>query len=189
MRKFLMMAISILMTMILIMSFTTIPIYTANAADSTAYAVFNSDTGELDFIRSTETHSNSSTGTVRSISGGSYTGTIYAGFENSNDIPWSSNLTKVKMDNIKVLKPKQELSDCCLLYISTAWLKAIPVLGYARHWSVARAAKFLLPVASTGTPDWHFMETYITAIEKLTIKDVVKYKNQMIKTTKQVVNC
>lgn len=95
----------------------------------------------------------------------------------------------VGMDNIKVLKPKQELSDCCLLYISTAWLKAIPVLGYARHWSVARAAKFLLPVASTGTPDWHFMETYITAIEKLTIKDVVKYKNQMIKTTKQVVNC
>ena len=95
----------------------------------------------------------------------------------------------VGMDNIKVLKPKQELSDCCLLYISTAWLKAIPVLGYARHWSVARAAKFLLPVTSTGTPDWHFMETYITAIEKLTIKDVVKYKNQMIKTTKQVVNC
>lgn len=96
MRKFLMMAISILMTMILIMSFTTIPIYTANAADSTAYAVFNSDTGELDFIRSTETHSNSSTGTVRSISGGSYTGTIYADFENSNDIPWSSNLAKIK---------------------------------------------------------------------------------------------
>ena len=95
----------------------------------------------------------------------------------------------VGMDNIKVLKPKQELSDCCLLYISTAWLKAIPVLGYARHWSVARAAKFLLPVTSTGTPDCHFMETYITAIEKLTIKDVVKYKNQMIKTTKRVVNC
>ena len=46
-----------------------------------------------------------------------------------------------------------------------------------------------LPVTSTGTPDWHFMETYITAIEKLTIKDIVKYKNQMIKTTKQVVNC
>lgn len=33
-------------------------------------------------MRSTETHANESTGTVTSISGGTYTGTIYADFEN-----------------------------------------------------------------------------------------------------------
>lgn len=37
---------------------------------------------KLDFVRSTETHANESTGTVTSISGGTYTGTIYADFEN-----------------------------------------------------------------------------------------------------------
>ena len=43
----------------------------------TAYAVLNATTGELDFVRSTETHANGDTGTVTSISGGTYTGTIY----------------------------------------------------------------------------------------------------------------
>lgn len=48
----------------------------------TAYAVLNPVTGELDFVRSTETHADGDTGTVKSISGGTYTGTIYTGFEN-----------------------------------------------------------------------------------------------------------
>lgn len=111
MRKFLMMVISVLMTMMVTVSANMIPIYTANAADSTAYAVFNTNTGELDFVRSTETHSNSSTGTVRSISGGSYTGTIYAGFENSNDIPWSSNLAKIKsVQFVDAIRPSSTAS-------------------------------------------------------------------------------
>ena len=49
---------------------------------SAAYAVFNTATGELDFVRSIETHANGDTGTVKSISGGTYTGTIFANFEN-----------------------------------------------------------------------------------------------------------
>lgn len=56
-----------------------------HAADSelqgTAYAVLNWTTGELDFVRSTETHADGDTGTVKSISGSSYTGTIYTDFE------------------------------------------------------------------------------------------------------------
>lgn len=47
-----------------------------------AYAVFNPTTGELDFVRSTEKHTNGESGTVMSISSGAYTGTIYADFEN-----------------------------------------------------------------------------------------------------------
>ncbi len=53
----------------------------AQKAKDTAYAVFNKDTGELDFIRSTENHANGSSGTIKNIDGKSYTGTIYTGFE------------------------------------------------------------------------------------------------------------
>ncbi len=93
-------------------------VYAAENLTGTAYAVFNSGTGELDFIRSTENHKNGDTGTVKSISGGSYTGTIYAGFEentanyksdisrfNKHPTPWFDVLDKIKtvkfIDNIK----------------------------------------------------------------------------------------
>lgn len=73
-----------------------------HAADSelqgTAYAVLNPTTGELDFVRSTETHADKSTGTVKSISGGTYTGTIYSGFENltGSSPSWRSTNSQVK---------------------------------------------------------------------------------------------
>ena len=55
---------------------------TDSELQGTAYAVLNPTTGELDFVRSTEKHTNGESGTVTSISGGAYTGTIYADFEN-----------------------------------------------------------------------------------------------------------
>ncbi|WP_199589542.1 BspA family leucine-rich repeat surface protein, partial [Olsenella sp. AM30-3LB] len=74
-----------------------------HAADSelqgTAYAVFSPTTGELDFVRSTETHANGDTGTVTSISGGTYTGTIYASPKRGRGItthPWSVDSSNVK---------------------------------------------------------------------------------------------
>ena len=45
-----------------------------------------------------------------------------------------------------------------------------------------------LPAASNGEPDFVYMERYIRAIEKLTIADVVKYKDNVIGTTKMLVN-
>ena len=36
-------------------------------------------------------------------------------------------------------------------------------------------------------PDWEYMEKYIRAIEKLVIKDVVKYKDGMIEKMKEVI--
>ena len=97
------------------------------------------------------------------------------------------------MDNVKVLTPRERMSDEVLFYITTAWKKAIPNLGYSRHWSIAKNVKFLLPVksspdqASNKAIDFDYMEHYIRAIEKLAIADVVKYKNQVIATTKQVI--
>lgn len=99
------------------------------------------------------------------------------------------------MDNVKVLSPKFDLSDETLLYIKTVWLKGIPVLGYARHWSVAKDVALFLPVKQ-GTDevnyteddiDWDYIEAYVRAMEKQVIADVVDYKNEMISTTKALV--
>ena len=81
-----------------------------HAADSelvgTAYAVLNPTTGELDFVRSTETHDDKSTGTVKSISGGSYTGTIYTGFETGSR-SWNSVSASVKSVRfVDAVKPR-----------------------------------------------------------------------------------
>ena len=45
-----------------------------------------------------------------------------------------------------------------------------------------------LPVTVDSEPDFDYMERYIRAIEKLTIADVVKYKDKVIDTTKMLVN-
>lgn len=91
------------------------------------------------------------------------------------------------MDNIKVLKTKYRISVEVLLYISTVWKKAIPDLGYARHWSVAKDLSIKLPVKETEEIDWKSMERYIHAIEKVVIADVVKYKDEVISKTKEVI--
>ena len=44
-----------------------------------------------------------------------------------------------------------------------------------------------LPIKSDGTPDFVYMERYIRAMEKVVIADVVKYKDKVIETTKEVV--
>ena len=44
-------------------------------------------------------------------------------------------------DNVKVLVPKIKMCTRDLLYIITVWKKAIPNLGYSRHWSVAKKVK------------------------------------------------
>lgn len=60
------------------------------------------------------------------------------------------------MDNVKVLVPLIEMSDEVLLYITTCWKKAIPNLGYARHWSVAKTARFELPVVESSNPNHEY---------------------------------
>lgn len=45
-----------------------------------------------------------------------------------------------------------------------------------------------LPVTSVGDIDFDFMENYITAIEKQSIRGVIEYKDKVIQTTKNIVN-
>lgn len=63
-------------------------------------------------------------------------------------------------DNVKTLRPKFK-SKAINLYLLTVWSKAIPSLGYARHWSKAKKAKLLLPAKDCDTPDFDYMEKAI----------------------------
>ncbi len=55
-------------------------------------------------------------------------------------------------------------------------------------WNKLRVLTVTLPVTPDGEPDFDYMERYIRAIEKLTIANVVKYKDKVIGTTKTLVN-
>lgn len=69
------------------------------------------------------------------------------------------------MDNVKVLTTKIRNYNV-LHFIITSWLKNVPNLGYARHWSIAEKAKIYLPATSDGQPDWNYMESYMKAVMK-----------------------
>ena len=58
--------------------------------------------------------------------------------------------------------------------------------GHNFYAKDADALDIMLPTKA-GKPDYEYMETLISAIHKLVIKDVVKYSDAKIKTTKKVV--
>lgn len=94
------------------------------------------------------------------------------------------------LDNVKVLKPKFVPNYERLLYVITIWHKSIQNLGYARHWKLAKESVAYLPVITDEQgikPDWTYMENYIKAIEKVVIRDVVKWKDIEIEKTKEVI--
>lgn len=51
-----------------------------------------------------------------------------------------------------------------------------------------REAEFMLPVTSDGQIDFDYMQNYIRAMEKQTIKGVIEYKDRVFAETKKVVN-
>ncbi len=55
------------------------------------------------------------------------------------------------------------------------------------YWNQLKLLKISLSVTVSNDINFDYMKRYIRAIEKLTIADVVKYKNQMIKAMKRVV--
>ena len=91
------------------------------------------------------------------------------------------------LDNVKVLVPPIT-NDKVLLFLITVWKKCIPNKGYARHWTEAKKCILRLPVRKDNQPDLDYMERYIRAIEKQVIANAVKWKDQQIATTKQIVD-
>ena len=74
-------------------------------------------------------------------------------------------------DNVKVLSPKFGNNINTALFIITSWSKAIPDLGYSRHWSIAKNIRILLPAIYNSEkeeykPDWEYMESFTTNIQR-----------------------
>ena len=95
-------------------------------------------------------------------------------------------------DNTKVLRSNFNMTQKQKLFLITAWSRAIPNLGYARHWSIAKKAKFILPIVTTGLasgdPDWQFMEDYMTAIEKLKVLKLKQFLDHKLDLYQKVIN-
>ena len=65
----------------------------------------------------------------------------------------------------------------------------LPIYSYKNKlggWNVVKGKYIRLP-EKDGKIDFAFMETFISAIKKLAIKDVVLYSDQKIKATKNVI--
>lgn len=78
-----------------------------------------------------------------------------------------------------------------LIYVSAAIEKCIKKkFSYEckATWNRVCHERIWLPVTSTGSIDYKFMETYIRAIEKLTIQRVLDWRAKEIAATKTVVN-
>ena len=77
------------------------------------------------------------------------------------------------MDNVKVLVPKFKKVEA-LLFICSAWQKAIPQLGYCRHWTKAQNVKFFLPTKN-GKIDFDFMERFVAELEAQRVAELEAY--------------
>ena len=64
------------------------------------------------------------------------------------------------------------------------------IYGYSlmATWTKLKENEIKLPVTENGKINFDYMEKYITAIEKLTIKNVVEYKDKLIEQTKKLVD-
>lgn len=119
--------------------------------------------------------------TIDVISNGAVaTGTVYAQPQNTG-VLWDAYL----------LQPlSQQMSKQKLLYMATSLQKAIKTkFGWEDKavWSKVQHETLSLPTKN-NQPDYDTMETLISAIQKLVIKDVVVYADEKIDATKRVVN-
>ena len=87
------------------------------------------------------------------------------------------------------LKERDNFSRTTALFMATCVYKS---LAHKYSWgnSISRAKigfdKILLP-AKDGVPDFEYMRMFISAIQKLVIKDVVLYADKKIEATKRIV--
>ena len=119
--------------------------------------------------------------TIDVISNGAVaTGTVYAQPHNTG-VLWDAYLLKSISEDMTKQK---------LLYMATSLQKAIKTkFGWDNKavWSKVQHETISLPINNNKLDD-QIMETFISAIQKLVIKDVVLYADEKIATSKEVVN-
>lgn len=77
------------------------------------------------------------------------------------------------------------------LYLATCVYKGLThkyTWGDSISGTKIKSDRIMLPVTPDGSPDYAFMETFISAVQKLVIKDVVLYADKKIAATKQAVH-
>ena len=104
-----------------------------------------------------------------------------------------------RADHYKMVTHARVFSLSCLfddfdeksgLYITTVLQKLVNGFSYSNmcSWNKIKDLSLKLPVRESEGIDWEYMEKYIRAIEKIVIKDVVQYKDQVIKETRKIVD-
>ncbi len=95
-------------------------------------------------------------------------------------------------DKIKILKPKcAEFSKDNAQFFLSAMTKVFSTFAWGASMfnvEILKKQIVLLPIKNDGSIDFNFMETLISAIQKLVIKDVVKYADSKISATKEVIS-
>lgn len=96
----------------------------------------------------------------------------------------------VTSNKIKVLNPKFTFFNCSIANFIVSVLNRVMKnlsWGTGSNIEMIKKIKFKLPVRG-GKIDFDFMESFISAIQKLVIKDVVLYKDKKIESIKKIVN-
>ena len=94
--------------------------------------------------------------------------------------------------NVGVIEFPDNVTNLAKMYISSVLSKKCKIMFTAfsdeinKHFRTDLTVS--LPINEKKEPDYDYMDKYIRAIEKVTIKDIIKYKDNMIKYTKQIVS-
>ena len=92
--------------------------------------------------------------------------------------------------NAYLIKPLFKASKLLLYFFSSTIQKSIKLkFSYENKawWDKVKKEDILVPIKN-NQPDYYFMETFISAIQKLVIKDVVIYNQQRLKATADVIS-
>ena len=94
-------------------------------------------------------------------------------------------------DKIKVLKYKDRpLTPRLACYLIANMRKAFSSFSWGQtsfNEDILNNVEVIMPVTEKGDIDYSFIEFFMRAQEKLSIKDVVNWKDKIITTTKQVI--
>lgn len=85
----------------------------------------------------------------------------------------------------------EHLPKMASAFVTTAIHKAsyTSKFSYARNFYAKDADELIIQLPTqNGTPDYNYMQTLISAVQKIVIKDVVKYAEQKITATKQAID-
>lgn len=94
-------------------------------------------------------------------------------------------------DKIKIVEPLAfVLTDKIALYLISCFNKTLSTFKWGQtSFNEEKLKKILVNVPMIDSQiDFNYMETYIKAVEKLVIKDLVDWKNKEIATAKEVIN-